>query len=275
MSWLLEILLSEHGEREWTWSAEWTCSWVNMEGYASFWIMAFSGYRPSSGVAGSYGGSCSLCFKESFKVYGCTLFGPALPNRAGLWARNECYVFKCSSSPRKRWNNTSEIRFSVVDLNISKLLSFQHITNIKMIHISHPSFIVCLQTYVFYTYSSFSWASHSANAVWLQVPMVGGFCAGWCGWDPELAPLPMHAPSVLWWVQVEQAQRQALGHKDMQNSPYVDNYIHWHFFLPFSTSWRRLCGPHSLPPSSHSPAPWCLEMATVTAAKPPQRLKER
>ncbi|KAJ8778636.1 hypothetical protein J1605_013313 [Eschrichtius robustus] len=33
-------------------------------------------------------------------------------------------------------------------------------------------------------------AGHSADALWSQVPVAGGLCAGRCGWGPAFAPLP-------------------------------------------------------------------------------------
>lgn len=100
----------------------------------------------------------------------------------------------------------------------------------------------------------FLWTSNSANAVWSQVPVVGGFCAGWCGWDLVLAPLPMHllgCDGCTW-------SRLRGKHQDTKTCRMVPMWIIIFIgisFCPFSTSWRRLYGPHSLPPNSHTPHP--------------------
>ena len=118
------------------------------------------------------------------------------------------------------------------------------------------------------------WTSHSADALWSQVPVAGGLCAGRCGWGPAFAPLPVHllcCDGCRWsWLRGK--------HQDTETRRTVPMWI---IILtgisscPFSTSWRRLSGAHSLPPNSHTPRPSYLEMATVTAAKLPWRLEGR
>ena len=42
---------------------------MNIGVHVSFWIMVFSGYMPSSGIAGSYGSSIFSFFKKIYFIY--------------------------------------------------------------------------------------------------------------------------------------------------------------------------------------------------------------
>lgn len=74
----------------------------------------------------------------------------------------------------------------------------------------------------------------------------------WMVWLRPSTCSPAHAPSGFDGARGAGSE-QASGHKDMQNGPYVDNYIHWHFLLPFLPPEGGSMGP--LPHNSPTPHP--------------------